>query len=516
MVPIEQFAVVAELYPERCAVVDRDTRVTFRELATMSRQVARYLTRYRIADQPCAVAVYSPNDYRVLAAMLGILRAGAIIVPLHPENAPTVTRAFLARVEPCCAFYHSSLSTSVKQFSADLPRSIDWICLDGAGEGTETFAGILNGEDAASDDWLDPVGNIHRPMYYWATSGSTGTPKVVVETCGAFSLMLNTMRAYSGSSTNGRRSLVFAPMSHAAGAHSLSVLCAGGGIVVMRTFDAREVFRLIEQHQITDMLLPPTALYLLLECRDGRCYDRSSLVNVRLAVAAVAAEKLRQAVELFGPCVSQTYGQIETGMVTILDAATVAAAAAGDGAHRLKSSGRTIFVNRFAIMAEDGSLLPPMAQGEIVVRGAGVKDYLDPEMTAHARRYGWHHTGDIGYFDAEGFLYIVGRLKDVINVGGFKVTAAEVEDTIMEIPEVLECAVVAAPDPIRGEVARAVVVSRSGQVLSSSTVLRHCRRRLGQAKSPTAVEQWATLPRSPAGKIDKLRIRGHFWPASPE
>jgi long-chain acyl-CoA synthetase len=104
----------------------------------------------------------------------------------------------------------------------------------------------------------------------------------------------------------------------------------------------------------------------------------------------------------------------------------------------------------------------------------------------------------------------------VINVAGFKVTAAEVEETIMEIPEVLECAVVAAPDPIRGEVARAVVVPRPGQALNSSMVLRHCRSRLGQAKAPTAVEQWEALPRSPAGKIDKLRIRGQFWPASAE
>jgi acyl-coenzyme A synthetase/AMP-(fatty) acid ligase len=226
-----------------------------------------------------------------------------------------------------------------------------------------------------------------------------------------------------------------------------------------------------------------------------------------MGTAAVAPERLREALTLFGPCITHTYGQIETGFVTEFDAAALASCLDGNHPERLASSGTTVFVNRLAIMDESGTLQPRGVTGEIVVRGRCLKRYLDAEATAEARRFGWHHTGDLGYVDEDGFLYVVGRTRDVINMAGFKIPAAQIEDVIMELPEIFECAVVPAPHPLRGEVAEAVVSLKAGCSLSSQAILRHCRNRLDQGKAPVRVEQWAELPKSPAGKIDKQGIR---------
>jgi fatty-acyl-CoA synthase len=256
-------------------------------------------------------------------------------------------------------------------------------------------------------------------------------------------------------------------------------------------------------------------LALLLNYPDISAFDISSLKSVELGASAVAPNTLREAVRRLGPCVSQTYGQIESGVVTRLDPAAVAAAVNGDHPERLLSSGRTLFLNRWGIMSDDGALLPPGETGEIVVRGRTVKRYLDPEQTIEARRHGWHHTGDFGSVDDSGFLYVVGRKKDVIITGGFKVVAAEVERVILELPQVHECAVIAAPDAFRGEAIKAIVVLKHGESVGHAAILAHCRARLPRGKAPTSVEQWPELPKSAVGKIDKRSIRDRVWSAAP-
>jgi acyl-CoA synthetase (AMP-forming)/AMP-acid ligase II len=157
-------------------------------------------------------------------------------------------------------------------------------------------------------------------------------------------------------------------------------------------------------------------------------------------------------------------------------------------------------------MRDDERLADTGEQGEIVVRGGGVKRYLDRAVTAAAQSTGWHRTGDIGYLDEDGYLYVVGRKKDVVNMAGFKIPAADVERVIMELPEVQECAVVAVPDPMRGEAIQAIITIKSGHEFSSRVVVKHCVERLGKGKAPHHVDVWPELPRSSVGKIDKRHI----------
>jgi acyl-CoA synthetase (AMP-forming)/AMP-acid ligase II len=180
---------------------------------------------------------------------------------------------------------------------------------------------------------------------------------------------------------------------------------------------------------------------------------------------------------------------------------------------RYASAGRPTPLTTVAIMDDHGTLLPPGERGEIVVRGPLVMSgyYRDEAATAEASRSGWHHTGDIGYLDADNYLYIVDRAKDMIVTGGFNVYSAEVEQALLQHPAVLDCAVVGLPDPEWGERVVAVIQSRPGRVISADDMLAFANGRLGSVKAPKQVEVWPDLPRSRIGKVLKNQVKARLF-----
>jgi acyl-CoA synthetase (AMP-forming)/AMP-acid ligase II len=176
---------------------------------------------------------------------------------------------------------------------------------------------------------------------------------------------------------------------------------------------------------------------------------------------------------------------------------------------RLSSAGRPSPLVTVAVMDDDGHLLPRGERGEIVVRGSLVMAgyYKNPEATAEASRFGWHHTGDIGYLDDEGYLYIVDRAKDMVITGGFNVYSTEVEHALMAHPAVQDCAVVGLPDEKWGERVTAVLQLRPGQEVELSEVTAFVKARIGSVKTPKQVEVWPDLPRSKVGKVLKTEIK---------
>jgi len=308
--------------------------------------------------------------------------------------------------------------------------------------------------------------------------------------------------------------LCTAPLSHAAGVVAFTIFALGGSNVILPGFDALAVLRAIEEYGVTHLFLPPTAFYALLVHPEVKRFDYSSLQVFLLAGSPVSPDKFKKGVEIFGPCMCQSYGQTEAPMLlTWLDRSTVAAAAAGDHPERLRSCGKATAAVRVAIMDDAGCLLPAGECGEIVARGtlvtAGYHNL--PEATAEIRKHGWHHTGDIGYMDADGYVYIVDRKKDMIISGGFNVYCGEVEAAIMALPQVRECAVIGVPDEKWGEAVKAIVVLEEAATLVESDLLAHCRAKLGGVKAPKSVSFWSEIPKTPAGKLDRKTIRKPFW-----
>ena len=236
-----------------------------------------------------------------------------------------------------------------------------------------------------------------------------------------------------------------------------------------------------------------------------------------LAASPVSPHRVKEGVEVFGPCVCQSYGQTEAPMLmTFLDQKIVAAAAAGIHPERLRSCGKATYGVRLGIMDDRGNLLPAHQTGEIVARGALVTPGYHnlPEATAEIRTFGWHHTGDVGYYDEDGYFYIVDRKKDMIITGGFNVYCGEVEACLMALPAIYECAVAGVPHETWGEAVKAFVVLREGQSLTEEEIIRYCKEKLGGVKAPKSVEFREEIPKTPAGKIDRKKLRAPYWAGS--
>jgi fatty-acyl-CoA synthase len=323
--------------------------------------------------------------------------------------------------------------------------------------------------------------------------------------------MLETLGAAVGSGVEDPISLVVAPVTHAAGPVALGTMALGATQVILPGFEADMVLRAITEHRVTHMYLPPTALYGLLGSPELGRQDLSSLRYFILVGSPVSPEKLRQAVAAFGPCMCQAYGQVESPMITTwLSPEIVAAAARGEHPERLASCGRATQSVQIGIMDDEGNLLPDGERGEIVVRGVLVsKEYFEmPEATAEARLFGWHHTGDVAYRDAHGYVYIVDRKKDMVVTGGFNVFTAEVEAAITELPQVRECAVIGIPHDKWGEAVHAIVVA---DAIAIDAIIAHAKTRLGSVKAPKSVTFVDAIPRTAAGKMDKNALRADYW-----
>jgi acyl-CoA synthetase (AMP-forming)/AMP-acid ligase II len=288
----------------------------------------------------------------------------------------------------------------------------------------------------------------------------------------------------------------------------------GATVVVLPGFDADKVMDAVERYKVTHTFLPPTAVYTLLAHPRVREVDYSSLRYFLLAGSAVSPEKLRQSVEVFGPCMCQSYGQTEFHLVaTWLSPRVVAAAAAGDHPERLASCGQQTYSCRVELMDDDGNILPTGEVGEIVGRGGivGAGYFELPEVSAETWAHGWHHTGDVGRRDEHGFYYIVDRKKDMIVTGGFNVFCTEVEAAVTELPGIHECAAIGVPDEKWGEAVTVLVVADPARTPTAEAIIAHCKARIGSVKAPKHVYFREALARTPVGKFDKKAMRAEFW-----
>jgi acyl-CoA synthetase (AMP-forming)/AMP-acid ligase II len=498
--------------PDRIAMRDGNRSLTFAEAQAMTRQIAVAMFGAGFAQQQPA-ALYSPNSVDVLLTLLGMWRANAKWIPVNTRNAIDANAAYLNYVRCEWLFYHSSLAGDVAELKARVPGLRHCVCLDGPHDGDPGMDDFIAGADGRTwQDPSDPFGNLDEIVGIFPTGGTTGPSKGVNVTNLGWGTMIETVGNAVGGRTEKPVNLVVAPLTHAAGPVALATLQIGATQVILPGFDAGAVFEAIQEHGITHMYLPPTALYGLLNHPKRDRFDVTSLRVFVLVGSAVSPDKLRQAVEVFGPCMCQAYGQVESPMITCwLPPETVAKAAAGDRPELLASCGKPSYSVRVCVMDDEGKILPPGEAGEICVRGALVsKEYFEmPEATADVRTFNWHHTGDVGKFSEDGYLFIVDRKKDMVVTGGFNVFSAEVEAAIMELDAVRECAVIGIPHEHWGEQVHAVIVADGGT--DEAEIIAHAKARLGGVKAPKSVSFADSIPRTAAGKMDKKTLRKQFW-----
>lgn len=345
------------------------------------------------------------------------------------------------------------------------------------------------------------------------TGGTTGKPKGVMGTVGSITAMTTVQLAEWEWPAN-PKFLMCTPLSHAGAAFFTPTVVKGGQMVVVPKFDPGEILRIIEEQRITATMLVPSMLYALLDHPDSRTRDLSSLETVYYGASAINPVRLAEAIERFGPIFAQYYGQSEAPMVISY------LAKADHDEKRLSSCGRPTLFARTALLGEDGTPVPPGEPGEICVAGpllAGGYWNL-PEATAETFRDGWLRTGDMAREDADGFWFIVDRVKDMIVTGGFNVFPREVEDVIAEHPAIAQVCVVGAPDDKWGEAVTAVVVLRSDAASDEAAIATMTaeiqaavKDRKGSVQSPKQVVVVDSLPLTGLGKPDKKAVRARFW-----
>ena len=504
----------ASLGPEASALTTDGQSLSYGEVQALSRRIAAGLARSGVAPGD-AVAILSANDPIAFTCVFGLSRAGAVWCPINPRNEAGENRELLDLFGCVALLYQTAYEPLVQQIAPHLPHLRLLVCLDGPTDSAQGFEQWLTGlDDEAAADGApveratpDPGMPPDLAMIV-GTGGTTGRPKGVMLT----GRNLETMTALTLMSYpfHGRPVyLALAPLTHAAGVLCFPVMALGGEVVIMRKPDVGGFLDLIQTHAVTHTFLPPTLIYAVLAHPDLDGTDLSSLQCFWYGAAPMSASRLAEALERIGP-MGQLFGQTEAPMmISTLSPAEHRRPDGTIATERLTTAGRPTPLVTVGVMDEEGRLLPAGERGEIVVRSSLVMaGYLkDPQATAEASRFGWHHTGDIGYMDADGYLSIVDRAKDMIITGGFNVYSAEVEQAVMQHPAVQDCAVVGLPDEKWGERVTAVVQVRDGATVDAEELRSFVKERIGSVKAPKQVVVRDDLPRSKVGKVLKGEIR---------
>ena len=515
MRPIDYFDRGAAKNPDRMFVSGNGVEFSYAETQTQSTAIAQglFAAGFAVGD---SVAVYSPNDAGAVLCIFAAYKAGGAWVPVNVRNAASTNAEYMAYVKTKWLFFHSSVLEQIESIVSSLPDLKAVVCFDSPDTPFQSLAEFCaNGAQTELPDWSDPYGAPDVVFSRWPTGGTTGPSKGVEISNRAFGAMMELgLKHYIGEASEDIVHLAVAPITHAAGIMIAVFSAAGGSNIVHQNFDAQAVMEAIETHQVTSIFLPPTAYYALLDEAKRSSYDTSSLRQILIAAAPVSPDKFREGVDVFGPVICQCFGQAEAPMlISWLGPEIVEAATKGERPERLKSAGKVTSSVQVAILDDDGNEQPIGERGEICCRGPLVTPgyFEKPEATAEARKFGWHHTGDVGYLDADNYLYIVDRKKDMIITGGFNVFAAEVEAPILALPEVLECAVIGVPDEKWGESVKAIVVLSEGEQSSEAEIIEAVKEKLGSVKTPKSIEFWPEIPKTAVGKTDKKVIRKRFW-----
>src|SRR5690606_11703654 len=289
------------------------------------------------------------------------------------------------------------------------------------------------------------------------------------------------------------------------------VFMRGGTNVLLPGFDLDLLLDTIEREGVTATAVVPTIVYMLLDHPRREKVDLSTLRTIIYAGSPMAPDGLRRALETFGPVFAQTYAGTEPGYMTCLRKEDHRLDSP-EWIARLASAGRAMYHVDLTVRDADGNLLPPGETGEICASQPGqMVGYVDADRDAEAMQDGWVRSGDIGYIDDAGYVFIVDRKKDMIVTGGFNAFPRQIEDVLLTHPAVAQCAVIGVPDPRWGEAVKALVVVRPGTPVEPDELIALVKEHKGSVWAPKSVDFIDSLPTNPAGKIDKKSLRAPYW-----
>lgn len=483
--------------PDKPAVIFKDQSISFLQLKDFSFRLANSLINLGIKRDD-KVAVYLPNLPEYIYSYLGIWCCGATAVPLDFMLTEDELVSCLSHSQAGVLITKAKENVSLSSLREKCPALGEIILCQEKKEGFLSFEEVLG----KAKNITPPV-KIQDKDYaiIFYTSGTTGKPKGVLVNYLQLGAPPKAMEFFVDLNQNDVV-LCAVPFSHLGGlVYIQDNISFGFTMILMERFIPLEFLKNIQKHKITCFWIVPSMYYAILQLKEFEKFDLSSLHWIVTFGAASSADALHR----FHKYCPQAHLFNGWGLTETNAPTTVIRM----GSNKIESVGRTAPWIEVKIFDENDQELPYGQVGEIVVRGWVVTDgyYKDPEATAQAMRNGWFHTADLGRFDKEGDLYIVGRKKEMIKVAGEIVFEPEIEAAIYKHPDVAEVAVIGVPDRLRGEVPKAFVVLKEGASLTGEDLRYFCRQHLAHFKVPHYLEVVESLLKTGSGKIDKERLR---------
>lgn len=497
MLPIDCLSRGARLAPDAIALqtFDGAERLTHRGLAEMVFALAADL-QDRLPGDGHRIAVCGHNTVEHLVSILAIYASGNTWIALNPRNPKPEIDRLIASAQPALVIC-----------DADCLHLVD-------ARQCKILVGRSPSPDRHSVRGIAQVRKGDRPsrplilpsdaQCIKYTGGSTGAPKGVVQSYRAGMTAITNLQmtyAYARDEVN----LIAAPITHAAGVYVLPILAVGGRHVLMEKPSAPAILEAMTQEGVTRTFLPPTLIQALLLESDFRSRNFDALKAISYGAAPMSPERIREVQSALGPKIDVAYGQVEAPQ-------TIAAGTGEDLMIAPASVGRPCRMNRVAILDHDDCELRPGEVGEICVAGdLLMSGYLDnPELTAKTIRNGWLHTGDLGYLDEQGYLFIRGRSKEMLISGGFNVYPADVEHALGKHAAVSECVVFGVADEKWGERVEAAVTLKPGARANDAELIAFVKERIGSVQAPKFIHLVDDLPRNAVGKLSRRDVAARF------
>jgi len=502
--------------PERDCIVFEGKRWTYAQTSERVNRLANALIRLGV-EKGDRIGMLQVNCNQYLETYYASAKLGAIFVPLNFRAKSDELSYMISNAEAKILFSGSRYLEMVDAMLPELPTVKQCISIDRKDEKRLYYEDVV--ESAPSDESFFEIGDEDITMLMY-TAGTTGRPKGVPLRHSAFvSYVLENVDPASPDIEE--RNLLTVPLYHVAGIQAmLAAIYGGRTLVMMRQFEVKEWLEAIQKEKATRAMLVPTMLKRVIDDPDFSKYDLSSIKVVTYGAAPMPFEVIQKAIKVM-PRVKfiNAFGQTET-------ASTITALGPEDHIiegteeekekrlKRLSSSiGRPLPDVEVKIVDEEGKAMLPLEVGEILARGPRIMTgyWRDEQKTKQVMTSdGWLRTGDMGWMDEDGYIYLAGRGDDMIIRGGENISPEEVEDVLHSHPKIEEAAVIGVPDPEWGQEPRAIVVMKKGQVATPEEIIEYCRSKLASFKRPRSVIFIESLPRNPMGKVLRKKLREEY------